>query len=167
MFMNTIPEPTVHIPEKTIYRIFKIGIIGKGIFALLDIIAALSLYFFGTGYLTRIVAKIAQGELLEDPGDGFGQFFLYVTSNFSSNVTTFVTLYLLVHGIINAVYVVGLLRERRWAYGFAMVSMSAFLLYQVYRLSHAFSPWLFMLTLFDVGIMLLIWHEYRYRYGEQ
>ncbi len=153
--------------EKTFYWLFEASIIGKGIFAALDIIGGIFLYFVGPGFLANSVAILAQGELLEDPNDKFAQFFLQSTSHPSLDMSTFAVLYLFAHGIINAIFVIGLLYEKRWAFWFAVCAMSVFMLYQIYRLTLSFSPWLFVLTIFDICVIYLVWHEYRYRYGKK
>lgn len=104
---------------------------------------------------------------MEDPNDRFAQFFFQLTSNLSLDATTFAMFYLVIHGIINTIFVVGLLRGQQWAYGFALIAMSTFMVYQIYRLTISFSPWLFVLTIFDLAVIYLIWHEYRYTYGKR
>lgn len=154
------------VPEKTIYRVFEASIIGKGVFALIDICAAVFLYLFGPSFAANMATIVAQGELLEDPDDRVAQFFLHLANYLSTGTTTFAMWYLLVHGLINAVFVAGLLMGKHWAYIFALGAMSTFVTYQTYRLIIGFSPWLFALTLFDIVVTYLIWHEYRYKYGK-
>lgn len=155
------------VSEITLYRLFEASIVGKGIFAVLDILAATFLYFSGPSTITNMIAVAAQGELLEDPDDRLVQFFLQSTSHFSADMTTFAILYLFAHGIINAIFVIGLFKEKHWAFVFGLVTMCIFMLYQIYRLSLSFSPWLLALTIFDIGVIYLVWHEYRHIYGKR
>jgi len=40
-------------------------------------------------------------------------------------------------------------------------ALSLLIAYQTYRLTLGFSPWLFGLTVFDLAVLWLTWHEYR------
>src|ERR1039457_2715647 len=56
---------------------------------------------------------------------------------------------------------VGLLRNRMWSYPASLVVMAAFIAYQLYRYSYTFSVGLMLLTIFDVIVIALVWHEWR------
>lgn len=57
--------------------------------------------------------------------------------------------------------VIGLLRNRMWAYPVSLIVMSLFIVYQLYRYSYTHSAALIALSIFDVVVIGLIWHEYR------
>ena len=59
--------------------------------------------------------------------------------------------------------VVGLLRNKLWAYPWSLVALALFIAYQVYRFTHPHGAGLVALTLFDLVMMWLIWHEWRVR----
>jgi uncharacterized membrane protein len=61
---------------------------------------------------------------------------------------------------VKVALVVGLLKEKLWAYPASLVVMSLFVLYQLYRFSYTHGFGLIVLTVFDVIVMILIWHEY-------
>jgi uncharacterized membrane protein len=47
-----------------------------------------------------------------------------------------------------------------------MIALAALIGYQSYQLSLGWSLWLIVLTVFDLGVLVLTWHEYRvYRPG--
>jgi len=73
----------------------------------------------------------------------------------------FYAFYLLSHGIIKAALVIGLLRNKLWAYPASLVVLGIFIVYQLYRFSYTHGFGLIVLTVFDVFVMGLIWHEYR------
>jgi uncharacterized membrane protein len=70
-------------------------------------------------------------------------------------------LYLLTHGVVKIVIVVGLMRRQTWAYPVAFVFLGAFVVYQVYRLTYDPSIGLSLLTVFDLFIIWLTWREYQ------
>jgi uncharacterized membrane protein len=47
------------------------------------------------------------------------------------------------------------------AYPASLVALALFIAYQIYRFSYTQSAGLIALTVFDVIVMGLIWHEYR------
>ena len=55
----------------------------------------------------------------------------------------------------------GLMRERLWAYPVTFVVLSLFVAYQVQRFIYVRDPGLIVLSLLDVIVMALAWHEYR------
>jgi len=57
--------------------------------------------------------------------------------------------------------VIGLLRNKLWAYPASLVVMGLFIIYQLYRFSYTGSFGLIAITALDVVVMVLIWHEYR------
>ncbi len=149
--------------ERQIYRLFEASIIGKGIFAVLDIFGATVLAVFGPHAFSHAIVMLSQGELLEDPNNAIAQLALRALNLPHPHITTFAILYLFIHGTINTIFVIGLLREKLWAYRFALIAMITFLTYQTYRLIMLPSPWMILLTTFDLGIIILVYHEYRLR----
>jgi uncharacterized membrane protein len=59
------------------------------------------------------------------------------------------------------VLVVGLLREKLWAYPATFAALSLFIAYQLQRYVHVRDPGLIILSALDVVVMALAWHEYR------
>ena len=149
------------ISEKRIHAAFEIGIILKGLNALAELIAGVVLYFTSVETLTAIVKALVHDELLADPHDLIANALMNMTEHFNVGGKRFAALYLLSHGLVKLVLVVGLLRNQRWAYPASLIVLAAFVLYQLYRLTFGFSVALIALTLFDFVVIALIWHEYR------
>ena len=57
--------------------------------------------------------------------------------------------------------VVLILRNRIWAYPLYMVALGSLIIYQCYQLTLSFWPLLALLTLWDVVIVWLTWHQFR------
>jgi uncharacterized membrane protein len=98
---------------------------------------------------------------VEDPNDFLATHLQNFTSTISPQTQTFAALYLLSHGVIKAVLVVGLLRNKLWAYPASLAVLALFVAYQVIKFLSSHSIALALLTLFDLVVMWLIWHEYR------
>ena len=147
------------IKEKNIHRIFTISVLLKGANALLEIVGGVILLF--TGAVTTFVQFLIQGELIEDPSDVLANLIQHYLPYFSNHTQLFAAMYLLSHGIIKIFLVAGLLRNKLWAYPTAITVFSLFIVYQLYRYTYTHSVFLILLTIFDLFIIWLTWHEYK------
>src|SRR6266404_2415578 len=101
--------------EKNIHELFKISILLKGLHALLELVGGLFLLFVSTGTIARILTWLTRNELIEDPHDITARFLLHAGQQLLSG-KQFASLYLLSHGAIKIGLVIGLLKNRLWAY---------------------------------------------------
>jgi len=67
---------------------------------------------------------------------------------------------LLLHGVVKVVLVAALLRDKIWAYPWMITFLIVFIVYQIYRMTFAFSIGLLGLTVFDVVVVWLTYREY-------
>jgi uncharacterized membrane protein len=143
----------------SIHELFEVGVVLKGLNALLELLLGVALLFVN---VSALVQTLAQNELVEDPDSFLAQHLLGVAGSLSSSGQFYSALYLLSHGIIKGVLVAGLLRGKLWAYPASLAVLALFVLYQCIQLLGAYSTPLVALTLFDLVVMWLIWKEYRY-----
>jgi uncharacterized membrane protein len=73
----------------------------------------------------------------------------------SSGGKLFVSIYLLGHGVIKMLMVLGLLREKRWVFPVAIIVLLGFIGFQIYYLCGHFSIGLVIFTLLDAVIAAL------------
>lgn len=125
-----------------------------------EILAGFALLF--NGALARIAHTLILNELIEDPHDLIATHLQHVLPAFLAQSGWFASLYLFTHGAIKLFLVMGLLRDKLWAYPTAMVVFSAFIAYQLYRYAYTHSIFLLVLTVLDLVVIWLTWHEYRY-----
>ncbi len=154
-----------YITEKYVRALFDVSIIIKGIDGLLETMGGTLLLFIKPTQLTAIVKLITQRELIEDPKDIIVNYLLNASHHFSLNVELFVAIYLLIHGAIKIIIVVGLLKNKLWAYPLGILVFSAFVLYQIYQYIQSYSVSLIIFTIFDVFLIFITWYEYTYRKG--
>ena len=145
--------------EANIRRIFKVSVLLKAANAIAEIIGGTSLLF--TGEITKIVSQMIQREFLEDPRDYVANIAQHYLPYFSEHSQSFAAFYLLSHGVIKIFLAIGLLRNKLWAYPAAIVFFILFILYQVYRYTYTQSSFLILLTIFDLIVVGLTWHEYK------
>jgi uncharacterized membrane protein len=147
--------------ERRIHRIFQVSVILKGAHALIESVGGITLYLVSTDTILAFVNRITQEELLDDPNDFLATRLLHMAQTFSVADKSFYAFYLLGHGLVKLWLVVGLLRNRLWSYPASLIVMTAFIVYQLYRFSYTYSLGLIVLTIFDVFVIVLIWHEWR------
>jgi uncharacterized membrane protein len=148
--------------EKYIHRIFDISLVFKGIHSIIEIVGGFIVLFISQQFVINLVLSITREEISEDPKDLFSNYLITSAQNLSVNSQHFIAFYLLSHGLIKGFLVLNLFKEKLWAYPLAMISFSLFGIYQIFEFIHTGSLWLLVLTVFDISIIFLTWHEYKY-----
>jgi uncharacterized membrane protein len=147
--------------EQRIHQIFEVSVLLKGAHALVECLGGIALAIINTNTIANLANKLTQNELVEDPHDFIATHLLMWAQNFSVGTKTFYAFYLLSHGAVKIFLVIGLLRGKLWSYPASLVVMGLFIAYQLYRFSYTHGAGLIVLTVFDVFVMGLIWHEYK------
>jgi uncharacterized membrane protein len=133
--------------ERRIHQIFVVSVALKGLHALIEIAGGLALILFSADRIARMLGEIDRGGWLQ--------------RHFPASEQQFFAFYLLSHGLIKAVLVVGLLREKLWAYPASIAVFGLFIAYQLYRYSWTHDIALIALSVFDLFVIALAVHEYR------
>jgi uncharacterized membrane protein len=146
--------------EKEVYLIFFYSIVLKGLNAIGEIVGGIVALIISQEFIIKIALYLTQSELSEDPNDKLANYLIHSAQQFSVSSKHFIALYLLSHGIIKLGLVVGLLKNKVWAYPVSLLMFALFILYQLYRFYFTHSLWLVALTIFDLIVIWLVWHEY-------
>jgi uncharacterized membrane protein len=145
--------------EERVHQLFLVSISLKGAHAAIEILGGLMLAVTSTQALRALVERLTQQEFTE--GDFIANHLLAWAQTFSVQAHHFYAFYLISHGLVNLGLVIGLLMGRLWAYPASLVVMTLFIAYQLYRYSYTHGVGLIVLTIFDIIVIGLIWHEYR------
>jgi len=154
---------TTAIREKTLHRLFLISVWLKGGAGLLETLAGIPFFFVTPKAIEAFVVLLTAPELSEDPKDWIATTIRHAVHHFSVDTALFAGAYLVIHGLIKLFLVAGLLRGRLWAYPISLWFLAAFIVYQCYRFMYTHSIWLVLLTIVDLIVAFLIWHEYQSR----
>ena len=149
--------------EKTLHRLFLISVWIKGGAGLLETLAGVPFFFVAPKAIERFVVFLTAPELSEDPNDWIATTLTHVVRHFAADTALFAGAYLVIHGLIKIFLVAGLLRGRLWAYPLSLWFLATFIVYQCYRYTYTHSVWLVLLTIVDLIVAFLIWHEYQSR----
>jgi uncharacterized membrane protein len=133
--------------EKRIHQMFVVSVMLKGAHALLEIAGGIALWLFSTDTILKLLYRVGHDD--------------WFTRTFSSNEHHYYVFYLLSHGAANLAIVVGLLREKLWAYPATFAVLSLFIAYQLHRFYYVRDPGLIVLSALDLFVMALAWNEYR------
>lgn len=133
--------------ERDIHRLFVVSLAVKGVHALAEIAIGLALALFSTGAVLSLLERV-------DPHHAIARAFTPAEHGYY-------TFYFLSHGAVNLALVVGLLREKLWAYPATFAVLTLFIAYQLYRFSVTSDPGLIVLSLLDLIVIGLAWNEYR------
>lgn len=147
-------------PGKLFDEAFRTTLYLKGLHGLLEIAGGIFLLVVRPEQLNSWAETITRGELSQDPHDFIANHILKSAHHLTGASLLFGALYLLSHGIVKLVLVVEVLRDHLWAYIALIVVTGVFVVYQIYRLSHRLSFGLSVLTILDLVIIYLTWHEY-------
>lgn len=149
------------VNEQRIHQIFTVSIILKGIHALIECVSGIALAIVSTGTIVEWVNRLTLTELIEDPNDLIAHHLASYAQDFTLSSQHFYAWYLLSHGAVKLLLVIGLLRGKMWSYPASIAVMFLFIAYQLYRYSYTGGVGLLILTGFDIVVIWLIWHEYR------
>ena len=139
---------------------FRLGLIGKALFSAIEIIGGFFALIIGHYTLLKLMLYVTQDELSEDPNDVLAQTLVGSAHYFSISTQYFTALYLLSHGLVKALLVLGLLKKKAWCYPLAAVVFGFFVAFRLFRYSHTHSLWLLAITGMDLMIIALVLHAY-------
>jgi uncharacterized membrane protein len=84
-------------------------------------------------------------------------------SHLDGGMVRFAAIYLIVDALIKLALIYEVFHKRYWAYLALIVVLSILAVYQTYRIALTHSPFLIVLTLFDLVVIYLSAREYRRR----
>jgi uncharacterized membrane protein len=147
--------------EKRIHGLFVLSVGLKGFYALVEMASGVALYLVAHDSIINFLGRFVTDERLRDPQDWVASTALKAAQSFSLETQHFYAFYLFTHGLLKLAVVIGLLREKLWAYPACFVVFGAFIAYQLYRYSFTHDFGLVLLSILDAFVIALAVHEYR------
>lgn len=142
-----------------LHRGFAAGMVFKGIFAGVEVLAGTLLLLFGRH--TAAFAEAASSRATHVASDPVAAWIAHLAAGFSSQDEHFYALFFLAHGLVKGIAVIALLRGVPRACPFAVSVLSAFVLYQLHRYVQSGSVGLLAISALDLLIIALIVREHR------
>jgi uncharacterized membrane protein len=149
------------VNEHRIHQLFQISVLLKGAHAVIECVGGLALALISTKTIVDLVNAMTQEGLIADPHDVVATYLRHMAHDFSVSSKNFYSFYLLSHGIVKLGLVIGLLRNQLWSYPASLIVLGLFIVYQIYRYIYFPAVGLIFLTVLDLVVIGLVWHEYR------
>lgn len=149
--------------RKIHHSLFLAGIILKTLIGIGEAVFGLAFAFLNYDTLHRIVLKFVGEELTENPLDFIWAHVLQGLHGFFATPQSVWAFIFLSHGIVKIFLLTGLWRNKTWAYPASVIAFTFFIIYQFYQLFFTPSDILWLITIIDIAVVLLIINEYRHR----
>jgi len=150
-------------PKTLLDKTYEIGIIIKGIDGVIELIGGILVLVLSPGTILNISQFFTQDALQKNPHNFLANHIDKAGHHLASGQTTFAALFLLTHGLVKVVLVTCLLLNKLWAYPWALVALSLFLVYQLYLLITRPTFGMAFLTVLDVIIIGLVYREWQHQ----
>jgi uncharacterized membrane protein len=147
--------------EPTIRRIFHISLLIKAGLSVVELVGGWALYAVSDVAVLRLVRRLPRVEMLENPHNVVTAYLHRSAELLAVGHRTAAGVYLMLHGAVKLFLVIMVLRGKSWAYPTFMAALTLLIAYQTYQLTLGFNAWLAGLTVFDLIILWMTWHEYQ------
>jgi uncharacterized membrane protein len=150
--------------ERDILWVFDLGLILKAINGGFEILVALLVLVVPPSFVLTLVGFITGGELSQDPDDPVMSALLGAAQSFAVHTHYLLAAYLVLHGAVKIILVVGIFMGKKLAYELLMIALVIFGAYEAYRGFARNELLLQILAVFDFTLLILTAYEYRRRY---
>lgn len=148
--------------EKYWHGFFQTALVIKGVTAVLEILGGFALLFISSDALYAAVSFLTSYDVIDDLKEFIVKYITHSSPQFTATGKLLGALYLLSHGIVRVFLVWALLKNKLWAYPISIALLAGFIFYQTFRYFHNHSYGLLLLTIFDIIVLILTFHEYWY-----
>lgn len=148
-------------PQTLLDKAYEIGIIIKGVDGVLELIGGILVLTISPHMVGSLTDFLTQDALQENPHNFIATHIVKAGHSLAAGHNLFAAAFLLTHGLVKVVLVVCLLLNKLWAYPWALVILSLFLVYQIYLLITGPSFGMAFLSVLDVIIIGLIYREWQ------
>jgi len=146
--------------ERTILEWFHVSIFLKGTYAFFETLVGLLTFIVPPSAIVSLVNILTRDELIEDPNDAIATYLLHTAQQLSIGTEAFIALYLTVNGALKIILVLGLWKNKAWAYPASLIIFSAFAVYELYLCFIDRSLPVAILLLLDAITVWFVWKEY-------
>jgi uncharacterized membrane protein len=147
--------------ELQLRRVFQIALVLKAAHSVFEIVGGAMLYLTSPQAIVALATMLTEAELIEDPDDRIANYVLGAADKLSAGDLRSAALFLFSHGTVKLFLVGAVMLGYAWAYPAFMIALTGLILYQTYQLIHGLSIALLALTILDLVVLWLTWHEYR------
>jgi uncharacterized membrane protein len=147
--------------EKHYHVLFQIGVAIKAIQSALELVFGFVLVFFDYGTLYQAATFLTGDELIEGQTDPVIGLVMQFARGFAATPREYWAFLFISHAFVKIFLLWGLFREKLWAYPASAVVFGLFVVSQLHQTYFTPSLALWLVTAFDVVLIILILREYR------
>lgn len=161
--MELLPENNIE-REKDLLWFFDLALLLKAVNGGLEILVAALVLVVPPSLVLKITEFVTGGELAQDPDDPIIGAIRDAAVSFTVHTHYLLALYLVLHGAVKVLLVIGIFAKKKIAYPLFMIALVLFGSYEAYRGFVRQEFLLQVLALFDFTLLTLTAYEYRRRY---
>lgn len=152
--------------QQDILWLFDLALVIKAIDGAIEVCAGVFVLFIKPKLVLWFVTFVTGGELAQDPGDIVATFLRNAGTTFAVHTHYLLSAYLVLHGAIKVLLVIGIFAGKRSAYPLFMGALVVFGCYEAYRGLLRHETLLIVMAVFDTALLALTAYEYRRRYPD-
>lgn len=146
---------------RVLHWLFEASLAIKGVLCSAEALAGLGLLIAPNPVVVKFVFWLNRYNIAATHQDSLANWTRQALEKFPVGTQHFYGIYLLFHGGLKLTLMVMLWMRILWAYPAGMLVLSGFVAYQVTEFARTGSPFLLLLSVFDLFMIGLIWQEYQ------
>lgn len=146
--------------EKQIYQLFKWSILIKGAISVAEVIVGALVMFIPVSVIMWMADYVVANIFAGDTQNFFAAEILSNAEALAGIGTLIIGAYLIARGGIKLGLIIGLLKNKLWAYPWSLIVIGLLVVFQVYELFKTLHLGIIFVTIFDLIVLYLIWREW-------
>jgi uncharacterized membrane protein len=146
--------------EKQIYQLFKWSILIKGAISVAEVIVGTLVMFIPVSVIMWMANYIVENIFAGNTENFFAAEIISNAEALAGIGTLIIGAYLIARGGIKLGLIIGLLKNKLWAYPWSLIVIGLLVVFQVFELIKTLHLGIIFVTIFDLVVMYLIWREW-------
>jgi uncharacterized membrane protein len=147
--------------EHRLHQVFEVSLLAKGLFAGAEMLGGVGLLVLNNRWIVHTAKILGHRNIGSEPPDHLTLWALHLAEAFSVQSQSFWAWYMIAHAAMRLAVVLGLVLRIDWAYPASIIMLCGFIAYQLERFWFTAAWSLIALTVFDLVVIWLIWHEHQ------
>ncbi len=146
---------------------FRLGLLLKAVNGGLEVVVALLVLYVPPSVVLSLAEFVTQGEVTQDPDDLITTSLTTISKTGAVAAHHLFALYLILHGGVKILLVLGILAGKRIAYPLFMAALVLFGSYEAYRGIRFHDAVILVVSALDLLLLVLTVHDYRRQYSSR
>ncbi|HUC88135.1 MAG TPA: DUF2127 domain-containing protein [Candidatus Binatia bacterium] len=142
-------------------KVFVVSILLKSLDAIAELIGGVLLLAVSPHFIEHLTNVLTAHALSQNSDNFWAKSISHDGQELAHNSRLYGGLYLLIHGIVKIAVIIGVLKQKLWAYPALIVVIGGFMIFQIIEIVRRFSLGLTLLSAFDAFIVVLTYLEWQ------